>query len=66
MDVSIDSPPFMAAMLHPFPRWHVIILSSSMDLPSISAARIETYLWEVPWNQYFRILCSPHNSKGRA
>ena len=44
MEVSTLLPPSIAVTEEPLPRWQEISLSCSMGLPSISAARWETYL----------------------
>ena len=44
IEVSMDSPPSIAAIEAPLPIWHEIILKSSIGLPKISAALLETYL----------------------
>ena len=49
MEVSTLLPQSTAATEEPLPRWQVMIFSSSMGLPSMAAARWDTYLWLVPW-----------------
>ena len=49
MEVSTLLPPSTAVTEEPLPRWQEMSFSSSGFLPSITAARWETYLWEVPW-----------------
>ncbi|MPN04558.1 hypothetical protein SDC9_151799 [bioreactor metagenome] len=56
MEVSTLFPPSTAVTEEPLPRWQVMIFSSPAGLPSISAARAATYMWEVPWNPYRRTL----------
>ena len=43
--VKIDA----AVMEEPLPRWQEMSFSSSRGLSRISAARLVTYLWLVPW-----------------
>ena len=49
MEVSTLLPPSMAVTEEPLPRWQEMSFSSSAGLPSMAAARWETYLWLVPW-----------------
>ena len=44
MEVSTLLPPSTAVTEEPLPRWQVMIFSCSMGLPSMAAARPETYL----------------------
>ena len=56
MEVSTLLPPSTAVTEEPLPRWQVMIFSSAAGFPSMAAARLVTYLWEVPWNPYRRTL----------
>ena len=48
MDVSMLLPPSMAVMEAPLPKWQVMIFRPAISLFKYSAARMLTYLWEVP------------------
>ena len=47
MEVSMHLPSLIADREEPLPRWQFTILK--FFLPTSSAVRLATYLWEVPW-----------------
>ena len=54
MEVSTHTPPCIAVMEQPFPRWQVIIFISFFGLPSIAATLSLTKRCEVPCAPYLR------------
>src|SRR5665647_2383676 len=55
IEVSTATPPRIAEMDAPLPRWQTIWSTSSYGRSSSSATRSDTYLWLVPWKPYLRI-----------
>ena len=58
IEVSMLMPWSMAQMEAPAPRWQVTILRSRTLLPRNFAARLDTYLCEMPWKPKRRMPCS--------
>ena len=55
IEVSTHTPPFIAAILEPFPKWHEIIFISSFFLPNFFAASSDINLCELPCAPYLFI-----------